>query len=185
MNDGRRETEKERLDRNLNELLGELRVIMPGVQVLFAFLLAVPFNQRFGQITGFERGVYYVTLLATGLATAFLIAPGAIHRLEFRADDKRWIVFTGNRLAIVGFGILGVAITSAVLLVTHFIYSDALAIVSTVVVGLLVAGLWYAFPFARKRALSRAARATGPGDGAVPRGTGERGAARRAEQSPR
>src|SRR5215218_9353084 len=128
MEDGRRETEKERLDRNLNELLGGLRVIMPGVQVLFAFLLVVPFNQRFGQLTDFERGVYLFTLLTTGVAMAFLIAPGAIHRLELRADDKEWIVFTGNRLAIIGFGILGVAITSAVLLVTHFAYSDGLSI---------------------------------------------------------
>ena len=152
---GRDETHKERLDRNLNELLGELRVIMPGVQVLFAFLLAVPFNQRFGQITSFERGVYLVTLLSTGIATALLIAPSAIHRLEFRADDKEWIVFTGNRLAIAGFGMLGLSVTSAVLLVTHFIYSNALAYVCTAAVGVLVFGLWYAFPLRRKRMLGR------------------------------
>ena len=152
---GRDETHKERLDRNLNELLGELRVIMPGVQVLFAFLLAVPFNQRFGQITSFERGVYLVTLMSTGIATALLIAPSAIHRLEFRADDKEWIVFTGNRLAIAGFGMLGLAVTSAVLLVTHFIYADALAYACTAMVGVLVFGLWYAFPLRRKRRLDR------------------------------
>ncbi len=154
MDNGRNETEKERLDRNLNELLGELRVVMPGVQVLFAFLLVVPFNQRFVAINDFEQAVYYVTLLTTGIATAFLIAPGAIHRLEFRADDKKWIVFTGNRLAIIGFGILGVAVTSAVLFVTHFVYSDTLAIVSTVIVGVLVFGLWYVVPFTRKRAIN-------------------------------
>ena len=152
---GRDETHKERLDRNLNELLGGLRVALPGVQVLFAFLLAVPFNQRFGQITSFERGVYLVTLLSTGIATALLIAPSAIHRLEFRADDKEWIVFTGNRLAIAGFGMLGLSVTSAVLLVTHFIYSNALAYVCTAAVGVLVFGLWYAFPLRRKRMLGR------------------------------
>jgi amino acid transporter len=150
MVDGRNETEKERLDRNLNELLGELRVIMPGIQVLFAFLLVVPFNQRFTQLTEFERGVYFFTIVTTGLAMAFLIAPGAIHRLQFRADDKKWIVFTGNRLAIVGFGILGVAVTSAFLLVTHFVYSDALAIVSTIIFGLVLFALWYAVPLARR-----------------------------------
>ena len=152
--EGRRETEKERLDRNLNELLGELRVIMPGVQVLFAFLLVVPFNQRFGQITPFERDVYYVTLVATAISTAFLMAPGAIHRIEFRADDKEWIVFTGNRLAVIGFAILGVAVTSAVLFVLHFVYNETLAIVTTIVTGLLIAALWFAVPYARKRSTS-------------------------------
>ena len=154
MEEGRRETEKERLDRNLNELLGELRVVMPGVQVLFAFLLVVPFNQRFGEITDFEQALYYVTLMGTGLATALLMAPGAIHRLEFRADDKRWIVFTGNRLVIAGFAVLGAAITCAVLFVTHFVYSDTLAVVTTVVTGIVVFGLWYAVPLARLRKLS-------------------------------
>jgi hypothetical protein len=152
---GRNETELERLDRNLNELLGGLRVIMPGVQVLFAFLLVVPFNERFVELTDFERGVYFVTLLATGVAMAFLIAPGTIHRVEFRADDKEWIVFTGNRLAIIGFGVLGVAVTSAVLLVTHFVYSEALAIASTAGVGVLMFGLWFAVPSRRRRSLEK------------------------------
>jgi hypothetical protein len=151
MQDGRNETAKERLDRNLNELLGELRVIMPGVQVLFAFLLVVPFNQRFTQITPFERDVYFVTLISTAIATAFLMAPGAIHRIQFRADDKHWIVFTGNRLAIIGFAILGIAISSAVLFTTHFVYADELSVAMTAVVGVLVAILWFLVPFGRKR----------------------------------
>src|SRR5689334_14578881 len=134
---GRRESEKERLDRNLNELLGELRVALPGVQVLFAFLLAVPFNQRFGTATEFEKGVYYVTLVSTALAAALLIAPSATHRILFRADDKHHIVFRANRFAVIGFFVLGIAMTSAVLLVTHFIYSDTLAIASTVVTAIL------------------------------------------------
>jgi galactose mutarotase-like enzyme len=151
VDEGRNETEKERLDRNLNELLGELRVALPGVQVLFAFLLAVPFNQRFAQTTPFEKGVYFVTLSATALATALLIAPSAMHRIEFRADDKHFVVFTANRLAIVGFAALGVAMTAAVLLVTHFIYNNTLAIVTTAIVGSLFFLLWYAFPLARLR----------------------------------
>jgi hypothetical protein len=154
MQDGRNETAKERLDRNLNELLGELRVIMPGVQVLFAFLLVVPFNQRFTQITPFERDVYFVTLISTAIATAFLMAPGAIHRIQFRADDKHWIVFTGNRLAIIGFAILGIAITSAVLFTTHFVYADELSVATTAVVGVLVAILWFLVPFGRKRRIN-------------------------------
>src|SRR5215210_2285983 len=128
IHDGRRETEKERLDRNLNEMLGGLRVVMPGVQVLFAFLLVVPFNSRFEQLTDFERGVYYVTLLTTAVSMAFLMAPGVVHRMRFRADDKAWVVFTGNAFAVIGFAILGLAITGAFLLVTHFVYADALAI---------------------------------------------------------
>jgi hypothetical protein len=151
MENGRNETEKERLDRNLNELLGELRVALPGVQVLFAFLLAVPFNQRFAQCTPFEKGVYFVTLIGTAIAAALLIAPSAMHRIEFRADDKHFVVFTANRLAIAGFAALGVAMTAAVLLVTHFVYSNTLAIVTTILVGLLFFLLWYAMPLARLR----------------------------------
>ena len=153
MHEGRNETEKERLDRNLNELLGELRVALPGVQVLFAFLLAVPFNQRFAQTTPFEKGVYFVTLSTTALAAALLIAPSAMHRIEFRADDKHFVVFTANRLAIAGFAALGVAMTAAVLLVTHFVYNNTLAIVTTAIVGSLFFLLWYAFPLARLRML--------------------------------
>lgn len=154
MQDGRNETDKERLDRNLNELLGELRVVMPGVQVLFAFLLVVPFNRRFAEITDFERAVYYVTLMGTGLATALLMAPGAIHRLEFRADDKEWIVFTGNRLVIAGFAVLAAAVTCAVLFVTHFVYSNTVAVITTAATGIVVFALWYAVPLARLRRIS-------------------------------
>jgi hypothetical protein len=153
--DGRNETEKERLDRNLNELLGELRVALPGVQVLFAFLLAVPFNQRFAQTTSFEKGVYFVTMLGTAVAAALLIAPSSMHRIEFRADDKRFVVFTANKLAIAGFAALGVAMTAAILLVTHFLYSNTLAIVTTAISGVLFFGLWYAMPYARLRKLKR------------------------------
>src|SRR3954447_4259349 len=158
---GRNETEKERLDRNLNELLGELRVIMPGVQVLFAFLLVVPFNQGFTKVTDFERSLYFVTLATTGIAMAFLIAPGTIHRLQFRADDKKWIVFTGNRLAIVGFGVLAVGVLSAFLLVTHFVYSDALAVGATIAFAGLLVALWFAVALARRGPARRPAGGRG------------------------
>src|SRR5438445_11489150 len=98
--DGRRETELERYDRNLNELMGELRVALPGVQVLFAFLLVAPFNQRFGKTTSFERQLYFAALLCTLLASILLIAPTVIHRLEFRRAEKEYIVSAGNRLTI-------------------------------------------------------------------------------------
>ena len=155
MENGRNETEKERLDRNLNELLGELRVALPGVQVLFAFLLAVPFNQRFGQTTGFEKDVYYATLLLTAMATACLIAPSAHHRLEFRRDDKHHIVFLANRFAIVGFGFLALAMTGVVLLVTSFLFSTAATVAGTAATAIVLLGLWYVWPLARLRELRR------------------------------
>ena len=145
----RGETEKERLDRNLEQLLGELRVALPGVQVLFAFLLVVPFNQRFADITSFQRTVYLVTLLCATAACACLIAPTAHHRVEFREQDKERIVFGGNRLAIIGLGLLATAMTGAITLVTDFLYGSTTTAVAAAGVALLFAILWYAIPLRR------------------------------------
>jgi hypothetical protein len=147
---GRHETEKERLDRNMSELLQELRVALPGVQVLFAFLLTVPFQQGFSKATAFQKDVYLVTLLLTALASALLISPSAYHRLEFRQDDKKHIVLMANRFAIAGFAVLAAAMTSAVLFVTDYLYSDTTSIVSTIGVGVVLYGLWYAAPLTRR-----------------------------------
>lgn len=146
----RNETEKERLDRNMSELVGELRVALPGVQVLFAFLLTVPFNQRFAQVTSFDETIYLITLLSTAVATALLLAPSALHRIQFRQDDKKHIVEAANRYAIAGFAALMVAVTGAVLLVTHFLYDDTTAYLSTTAVGLLLASCWYVMPLMRR-----------------------------------
>jgi hypothetical protein len=143
------ETEKERLDRNLEQLLGELRVALPGVQVLFAFLLVVPFNQRFADITSFQQTVYFVTLLCATAACACLIAPTAHHRVEFREQDKERIVFGGNRLAIVGLALLATAMTGAIMLVTDFLYSSTTTAIAAGLVGLLFAVLWYLVPIRR------------------------------------
>src|SRR4051812_38150022 len=99
---GREETEEERLDRNLGELLQELRVALPGVQVLFAFLLTVSFQQRFTSLTRTQEKVYFATLMCTALSAALLIAPTAYHRLTFRYQQKEHLVFLANRLAIIG-----------------------------------------------------------------------------------
>jgi hypothetical protein len=147
--EGRQESEKERLDRNLQELLGELRVALPGVQVLFAFLLVVPFQQRFADITSFQQTTYFVTLLLATAASACLIAPTAHHRIEFRADHKKQIVFGATRLAIAGLTLLALAMTGAVLLITDFIYSSTTATITTTAVALLFAALWYAIPIKR------------------------------------
>jgi hypothetical protein len=149
---GRDETEKERADRNLQELLGELRVALPGVQVLFAFLLVVPFNQGWDRVTSFQRTLYLVTLLLTATSTICLIAPTVHHRLEFRQQQKEQIVRTGNRIVIVGLTLLAFAMTGAVLLVTDVIYSAATTIV--IAAGAVVAfgGVWYLLPLRRRLA---------------------------------
>ena len=147
--DGREESEKERLDRNLQELLGELRVALPGVQVLFAFLLVVPFNQRFVDITSFQRTVYFVTLLLATAASACLIAPTAHHRIEFRAQDKKRIVFHATRLAIVGLVLLASAMTGAVMLVTDVLYGSTTVAITAAAVAVVFLSLWFAWPIKR------------------------------------
>jgi hypothetical protein len=146
---GRDETEKERLDRNLGEMLGELRVALPGVQVLFAFLLVVPFNQRFADVTGFQKAIYFVTLLFTAASAMCLIAPSVHHRIEFRHQNKEQSVRTGNRIVIVGLGLLAVAMTGAVLFVTDVLYGAATTAVVAGAVALGFAVLWYGIPLRR------------------------------------
>jgi hypothetical protein len=148
--EGRHETEKERLDRNLNELLQGLRVVLPGVQVLFAFLLTVPFQQGFQKATAFQKDVYLVTLLLTALASALLMAPPAYHRLEFRRDDKKHVVFVANKFAIAGFAVLAAAMVSAVLLVTDYLYSDRTSVLASIGVGVVLLGFWFVAPIARR-----------------------------------
>lgn len=148
---GREETEEERLDRNLGELLQELRVALPGVQVLFAFLLAVPFQQNFTKTTEFDKKIYFVTLLLTSLSAALLIAPSAYHRLTFRYQQKYRLVFVSNRLAIAGLATLALAMTCAVMLITNVLFGTA---ATTIVTTLIVLGmffvLWAVLPLRRR-----------------------------------
>jgi Family of unknown function (DUF6328) len=146
---GRDETEAERVDRNLQEFLGELRVALPGVQVLFAFLLVVPFNQRFPDITDFQKTTYFVTLLFTAAASVCLIAPTAQHRIEFRRQHKEQILLMANRLAVLGLGCLAVAMTGAILLITDLLYGSATTLIVTLAVGVAFATLWYLVPVRR------------------------------------
>src|SRR4051795_2019851 len=122
---GRNETALERCDRNLVELLQEVRVIQTGVQVLFAFLLTAPLSTRFPQLTDFQRATYFGTLLATGAAAVVLIAPTAYHRLLFRRGDKEHLVAVANRLTLAGLGFVGVSIAGALLFVSDLIFSPA------------------------------------------------------------
>ncbi len=152
----RGESEEERLDRNLLELLNELRVALPGVQVLFAFLLTVPFTQRFATLTGAQEKVYYGTLVCTALATAFLIAPSAHHRIVFRQQDKAYIVFLANRLMIIGLGLLALAMSGVVLLITDVLFGTTATVVATGITVGTFAILWYAIPLWRRMRLRRA-----------------------------
>ena len=147
----RNETELERYDRNLNELLGELRVALPGVQVLFAFLLVAPFNQRFADLTIFERGVYFVTLLSTLLAAILLIAPTLIHRFHFRLGEKAYVVHMANRLMITGLSVFAFAMTCAVLLITLYLFGPAEAIATTAAVIAAFGIIWFVVPLGRRR----------------------------------
>jgi len=151
----RDETEAQRIDRNFTELLGELRIALPGVQVLFAFLLTVPFAQGFTSLTRFERDLYLVVLLLTALASALLIAPTAYHRMLFRKGYKPDILFFANRAAMAGLGVLALAMTGAILLVSHLIFGQAASIAVACASGLVFAWLWYLYPWLRGRHIDR------------------------------
>jgi hypothetical protein len=144
------ESTQEKGHRQLIELLQELRVALPGVQVLFAFLLTVPFTQAFPTLSEFERKGYFFVLCATAVATAFLIAPTAIHRLLFRQGMKREIVMRSNTLSLIGLAVLAVAMTGAVTLIAHIIFGQGTAIVAAVGTGVVITSLWYVLPIATK-----------------------------------
>jgi L-asparagine transporter-like permease len=146
----RDETRGDRLDRNLTELVSELRVALPGVQVLLGFLLVVPFNQRFATTTAFQRVVYFVTLLLAAGACVLLIAPSVHHRVRFREHEKDEIVQLGNRVAVIGLGLLALAVVGAVLLVTDFLFGDMVAVPTTIALMLLLGSVWYVLPLSQR-----------------------------------
>src|SRR3954469_10359305 len=149
----RGESELQRLDRNLTELVSELRVMQTGVQVLFAFLLTVPFTMRFGHIGYFGRLVYVVTLLLAAIACALLMAPAACHRLLFRRRDKRYLVWLANRMALAGLAFVGAAMTGVVLLVTSVILPPLVAASLSAGTAVVFLTLWLVLPMRRRRAL--------------------------------
>lgn len=139
---------KEDRDRELIELLTELRVALPGVQVLFAFLLVVPFSQGFTKVTEFQKDVYFTAFICTTIATAFLIAPTSYHRLRWRVKDKERMLVTSNRLTIAGTAFLALAMIAVVLFITDFLYGRASAWV-TAWTAAMFAWLWYGLPLLR------------------------------------
>jgi small-conductance mechanosensitive channel len=156
--DGRRETSLERVDRNLEELTGELRVVVTGVQVLFAFLLVVPFDSGFARVGGFERTVYFVTLLLAALAAACTIAPSAQHRFLFRHDDKPHLVFVSNRVVIAGLGFLALAMCGCLLLVAAKLFGALVGTLTVIFGALPFTVLWFLMPLSRRHALNRRRR---------------------------
>ena len=152
--DQRDEQENERLDRELMELVAELRVALTGVQILFAFLLTVPFTQRFSQVTEFQRHLFFVTLLSAAVSVVLLIAPTARHRLLFRQHDKERIVVVANRYAIAGLATLAAAMTGAVMLITDLLFKETMVTWVTAIVGSLFIVLWFVGPFVRRLAHS-------------------------------
>ena len=144
------ESRKERVDRELIELLNELRVALPGVQVLFAFLLTLPFTNRFREVTGSSEALYVVALVSTAAASAFLIAPSAYHRLNFRTPDKERMLFTANRLAIAGTTLLALGIATSVYVVVSFLYGPGVGGGLAGFVTALLAWLWYGLPLLRR-----------------------------------
>lgn len=160
------EDRREKHRRQLDELLAEIRVVLPGVQVLFAFLLTVPFMSSFHGVTAAQRIVYFVSFLATTAAMALLIVTPAYHRVRFQQRQKANIVSAGSRLALLALALLGVAVVGVVYLVTDVLYRWPVAVVVAAAISIMLAGLWYLFPITREgvEALS------GASDESAPRG---------------
>jgi Kef-type K+ transport system membrane component KefB len=142
------ESEEERRNRELIELLNELRVALPGVQVLFAFLLAVPFANGFAKLGKLDRDIFFVAFISTALSTVALIAPSSYHRLRWRQRDKERMLIISNALTIAGLALLALAITCAVFVITDFLFHRAWAAVFTAIVVATFLILWYGLPLA-------------------------------------
>ena len=148
--DRRNESEADRLDRNYGELLQELRVAETGVQILFAFMLSIAFQQRFQTLDDVQRTIYVITLLFCTLSIALLVAPVAFHRLVFRQGLKDELVKITNWLALVGTSFLLLAVLSGVLLIFDYVVGRGFAITVTAVLAVLFVGLWVVLPLSRR-----------------------------------
>lgn len=145
------ETDKERVEREYCELLEEIRVALPGVEVMFGFLLTVPFNERFSRLDVGQKQVYFLSLLCIALGTILLLAPSAYHRLRFQAGDKEWITRCGNVFVILAMVLMVPGIGGTLYVVTDVIVSHAVAMVVAIGVAALMVGLWFMVPLARKK----------------------------------
>ncbi|MGH2794381.1 MAG: DUF6328 family protein [Actinomycetota bacterium] len=144
------EDRKTKLDRELLELLNELRVALPGVQVLFAFLLTVPFTDRFRTLTDPQRDVYFAAFLTTAVSSVCLMAPTAYHRIRWREYDKEHMLRTANILSIAGIAFLALAVSLVVFVVTDLLFKGAAAGIATAVVSGALIVIWFGIPLSRK-----------------------------------
>jgi hypothetical protein len=144
------ETPGQRLDREWGELVQELRVLLPGVQVLFAFLLTIPFATGFKETTGVERDLYFAAFAATTVSAVLLIAPGARHRGRFRERDKEALLSTSNRLALAGTGFLALAMTAVAVLIGEFLFGWVIAACAGAIVAIITGWFWYGWTLSRK-----------------------------------
>jgi hypothetical protein len=142
--------DEEKRDRQMMELLNELRVALPGVQFLLAFLLTVPFAQGFEDVTRFEKTVFYAALLFTAASVVFLIAPSATHRLRFHQSDRPFVIESANKYLIAGLACLAVAIVLALTMVTSFLYTHWIVIAGPAVIAVLLAVFWFVRPLLRR-----------------------------------
>jgi hypothetical protein len=152
------ESHGERLDRELMELLQELRVVLPGVQVLLAFLLTAPFQQRFAELPGSLRNAFFASVACATVATVLLIAPSAHHRLRWRSRDKERLLRMGNQTALWGTVFLGAAIVLALYVVTNVLFTSQLALLTAAAAVLVFAGFWYVLPLAGRGPSSAASQ---------------------------
>ena len=142
--------EEEKRDRQMLELLNELRVALPGVQILFAFLLTAPFAQGFQRITDTQKTLFYATLLATAASLICLIAPSATHRMRFHKSDRAFIVESANKFLIAGLAFMGTAIVLAIAMVTDFLYDHWIVWVAPSAIAVVLAGVWFIRPALRR-----------------------------------
>jgi hypothetical protein len=149
----RNETELERSDRHLAELMQEVRIAQTGVQVLFGFLLTVPFTMRFDALSGAQRALYFATLAVAGAAAMLLIAPSSHHRILFRCGEKAYLVRMANRYAIAGLACVGLAMTGALVFVADVVFDAGLASLAGGVAAAACAWCWYGQPIVRRRRL--------------------------------
>ena len=150
---GRFESEEERADRNLSDLLQELRVALPGVQVLFAFLLTVPFSNRFQDLSDFQEKLYFGILICVALATVMLVAPTAGHRILFRRQQKEFIVTLANNLSLIGLLLVAISMCGVITLISDYLFGATTAVLSTTGIALAFIGFWFVGPLLRRQQL--------------------------------
>jgi hypothetical protein len=154
--DGRDETELERCDRNLVELLQEVRVVQTGIQILFGFLLTVAFQPKFQKLSSFQKADYFGTLLAAAITLIMLTAPSSWHRILFRRGDKAHLVDVANRFTMTGLATMGITVIGVVMLLSDIAFPTPVTVIITTIAVVACAMAWYVMPLARRRELGPA-----------------------------